>query len=346
MGSPTGPVLANAFLCHHEQLWLDNCPPEFKPKFYRRYVDDTFVLFDNQEQSDLFLAYLNTKHTNIKFTREVEVDAKISFLDVLIQRENGVFVTSLFRKATFTGLGTNFFSSCQSLFKVNAIKTLIYRAYHISSSYKCFHSEIEFLINYFCDNCFPKKLVLQEIRKFVNAIYSTKPQLITVPKLKKYVTLPYLGYLSIKVKEELTSLFSKFFPHLNIIIIFTNNNSIASFFNAKERLEPLMCSGVVYKYTCSSCNACYIGSTTRRLIVRISEHKGVSSRTGQLTLTQTFSAIREHCLEKDHVLKTENFSIIDRAYSHHDLLIKESLHINAEKPNLNNQMSAYKLYMT
>ena len=41
MGSPLGPTFANAFLCFHEQIWLD----EFKPVYYRRYVDDIFVLF-------------------------------------------------------------------------------------------------------------------------------------------------------------------------------------------------------------------------------------------------------------------------------------------------------------
>ena len=45
MGSPLGPSLANVFLCYHEQIWLQNCPSEFKPVICRRYVDDTFLLF-------------------------------------------------------------------------------------------------------------------------------------------------------------------------------------------------------------------------------------------------------------------------------------------------------------
>ena len=47
MGSPLGPLLANIFLSHHEKIWLDNCPSEFKPFFYRRYVDDSFILFQS-----------------------------------------------------------------------------------------------------------------------------------------------------------------------------------------------------------------------------------------------------------------------------------------------------------
>ena len=39
MSSLLGPTLANAFLCYHETRWLDKCPEEFKPVFYRRYVD-------------------------------------------------------------------------------------------------------------------------------------------------------------------------------------------------------------------------------------------------------------------------------------------------------------------
>ena len=45
MGFPLGPTLANAFLCYHEKIWLDKCPVEFNPVFYRRYVDEIFVLF-------------------------------------------------------------------------------------------------------------------------------------------------------------------------------------------------------------------------------------------------------------------------------------------------------------
>ena len=54
MGSPLGPTLANVFLCHHEQQWLDNCPQDYKPTYYKRYVDDIFVLLPNSECLDRF----------------------------------------------------------------------------------------------------------------------------------------------------------------------------------------------------------------------------------------------------------------------------------------------------
>ena len=46
MGSPLAPVLANLFMGHHEKTWLDNYSLS-EVVFYRRYVDDTFCLFNN-----------------------------------------------------------------------------------------------------------------------------------------------------------------------------------------------------------------------------------------------------------------------------------------------------------
>ena len=38
----------NAFLCHYEKPWLDNCPREFKLVVYSKHVDDIFVLFKSK----------------------------------------------------------------------------------------------------------------------------------------------------------------------------------------------------------------------------------------------------------------------------------------------------------
>ena len=45
MGPHLGPALVNVFLVYFEKNWLQNCPSDFKPRYYRRYVDDIFVLF-------------------------------------------------------------------------------------------------------------------------------------------------------------------------------------------------------------------------------------------------------------------------------------------------------------
>ena len=41
------PTMTNFFLSFYEMKWLQQCPNQFKPVFYRRFVDDIFVLFES-----------------------------------------------------------------------------------------------------------------------------------------------------------------------------------------------------------------------------------------------------------------------------------------------------------
>ena len=79
MGLPHSPTLSNLFLSFHESVWLDNCPLDFKPVLYRRYVVDCFLLFRKPEHVNKFLNYLNSKHENIKFTYELESNNALPF---------------------------------------------------------------------------------------------------------------------------------------------------------------------------------------------------------------------------------------------------------------------------
>ena len=54
MGSPLGPTLANIFLCYHESNWQKDCSKDFKPVYYKRYVDDIFVLLNKAEHAQFF----------------------------------------------------------------------------------------------------------------------------------------------------------------------------------------------------------------------------------------------------------------------------------------------------
>ena len=158
MGSPLAPTLANLFLSHWEQIWLNTCPNNCKPTFFKRYVDDTFVLFDSPEKPLHFLEFLNSQHNNIKFTIEQEQNKSLPFLDTTITIKNNNFESSIYRKPTFTGLGTHFLSHTQLIYKINSIKTLIYRSFQISSNYLNFHTDIVFLKNFFLENGYPTNL--------------------------------------------------------------------------------------------------------------------------------------------------------------------------------------------
>ena len=72
MGSLLGPALANAFLVHFEKNWLQNYPSDFKPHYYRRYVDDIFVLFTSPKYLEAFRNFLNGRDANMSFTFQCE----------------------------------------------------------------------------------------------------------------------------------------------------------------------------------------------------------------------------------------------------------------------------------
>ena len=134
MGSPLGPLFANFFMSFHEKSWLHNCLSSFKPLLYRRYVDDCFLLFRSLDHMPLFLSYLNRQHPNIFFSSELEKNGKLPFLDSEITRSNGRFSTSVYRKPTFTGLFTNFYSFVPLVYKRSLVCFLLHRIFHLCSS--------------------------------------------------------------------------------------------------------------------------------------------------------------------------------------------------------------------
>ena len=97
IGSQLGHTFANIFLCVHEILWLEKCSSEFRPAIYKRYVDDTLLLYQNINQIKKFKYYLNPQFANIKFTTKIEMNNSLSFLDIKIVRGCNKFTTSVSR---------------------------------------------------------------------------------------------------------------------------------------------------------------------------------------------------------------------------------------------------------
>ena len=342
MGLPLGPTFANIFMSYHEQKWLDDCPAEFKPIFYRRYVDDTFLLFDDASQVQKFHSYLNSKHPSINFTAETEIDRKLSFLDCLVSRDGSRFNTSVYRKDSFTGLGSSFYSFCPINFKINAIKTLLYRAYNVCSNFSSLHEEFSFLTSFFQRNGYCSFFVQKYIKSFLDRKFGS---VVVSPPVKPdlFISLPYFGPKSLKMKEELLSLYKKFIPQKTISFILSNCNSIGSLFHYKDKLPTHMLSSVVYEYCCSQCESGYVGMTSRNLYMRISEHMGKSFRTGIFLSSPPHSAVRDHSDICDSRILRSNFKVLASASCPLDLKILESLYIAKSKPALNNMQCSYPL---
>ena len=82
LGLPAASTSANIFISYHRKKFLNSCPTNFTPVFYRRYVDDTFVLFRNEQHAQLFFDHINSHHQSLKFNMEIEQNNLLLFLDV------------------------------------------------------------------------------------------------------------------------------------------------------------------------------------------------------------------------------------------------------------------------
>ena len=89
---------------------------------------------------------------------------------------------------------------------------------------------------------------------------------------------------------------------------------------------------LLYKFTCASCSSSYIGETSRHFKTEIEEHIKKDNKSHifkHLHSTATcFNSYNSLC-----------FKIIDKANSKFDFKIKDALHINWRKPNLNAQQN-------
>ena len=124
-------------------------------------------------------------------------------------------------------------------------------------------------------------------------------------------------------------------PDVKISIIFTTKR-IGSYFSLKDSFEREMLSNVVYKFKCASCNACYVGKTTRRHIDRSREHLH----------SDKASAVYKHLRKSAACLAAndeQSFALLDSAPTPYQLSIKEALYIEKLKPVLNKQKKTLKV---
>ena len=127
---------------YFEEQWMSDCCIDYKPFSYRRYVDDTFLLFSSELHATKFLNYINSKRRNIKFTVECEENDSLAVFDIKLFRDSGKFQTSVYRKPTFSGVLTNFESFLPISYKYNLVSTFLNRGFMICSSYRTLHFEV------------------------------------------------------------------------------------------------------------------------------------------------------------------------------------------------------------
>ena len=121
MGLSLSVALANAFMESLEERLLETAP--LKPKYWRRYVDDTFIVWQHGQQAlEQFHEHLNSACPTIQFTREVESDGRLPFLDVEVARDGRKLKTSVYRKPTSSNVYINHASHHADSIKTGVIR--------------------------------------------------------------------------------------------------------------------------------------------------------------------------------------------------------------------------------
>ena len=160
-----------------------------------------------------------------------------------------------------------------------------------------------------------------------------------------YISLPFTWKHCIRIRNGLRTLYRKYHPNISLRIIFTIPRCISSFFTNRDFLSTLHRSSLVYKYKCGSCNASYIGETSRHLQTRVDEHHGISSHVGNPIYSYLHSSIRYYCHQTGHAFSSDSFTIITIARTNYELTTKESILIRHHLPTLDTNLSSCFLHL-
>jgi len=103
MGAPSSGLIAEFFLQNLEDTHLVQLYGKHKITAYFCYVDEILIIYDSRHtdikniQDDFIML-----HPNMKFTAEPEFDNQINFLDITIRKTPTNWITSIYRKPSFT----------------------------------------------------------------------------------------------------------------------------------------------------------------------------------------------------------------------------------------------------
>ena len=305
MGSPLSPVIANIYMEHFEELALQTAP--LKPSLWLRYVDDTFVLWDHREDITPFLDHLNSLRPSIQFTMETEVDNKLPFLDVQVEKSEEAFRTSVYRKPTATDRYLNFKSHHPDTVKKGIVRCLQTRATNICGDEAARKMEMSRLTSTFRRNGYPTSFMKHKPKEASQQQPRDKPI--------ATVSLPYNRGLSEKLRRICGA--------YNIRTVFRSTTTLRrSLTKVRPPTTKEQTKNCIYDIPCS-CGRSYKGETGRPLAVRLEEHRKATIRGETLK-----SGVAEHAWsEGDHRPAWDDTTIIDKEPHWKIRKIKEAAHM-------------------
>ena len=331
MGNPLSRIAADIVMEHLEEKALNML--NFSTCFFKRYIDDISMTIPD-DMIEYTLNIFNSLNEKIKFTHEVEINNKISFLDLqLIHNNDGSISFNWFRKSTWSGRYINYHSEHFNNTKLALIKGLIDRGVLLADD-EFINENLEIIKNTLISNDYPPHLIKKQINERLfyhknkcnnNSLNDNNDK----TNYKAFCSIPYIKGLSEKIRYD----FKKF----NIQVVFRNNkNGLKRFFNYnKDKEKKENTSGIVYKINCTNCSKYYVGQSKRMLKKRIYEHKN------NVKTSKKNSGLAVHLNVNSHKFNFENVQILERnVINYQKRLSLESYHIYKNKNNINLQLES------
>ena len=323
MGDPLSPILIDIYIHYLEEkisklvnfdLWV-------------RYVDDTFVLWPgNVNDLPNVLETINSIDPSIIFTFEPERNNIISFLDVLVERKEDRFETSVFRKTCSVERPPHKKSLHSGAQKMSAFHFYIQRAINICSTSVALKDEIHHIRRVARNRGYEDSIVDfifhkikskgSNISRLSDNIDSNLP--------KHTAVIPFLGSMSYQIAKIL------------------RKHNFRPVFRPMEKIrpsalkEPLKLSEAwgIYKILCQ-CGLGYIGQTRRSIATRVAEHQRYVKN--QET---TKSSIAQHCWNEEHHFRFSEAKIISSTQYPSSLNFLEAFLIHKYSHDLVNDSSS------
>jgi hypothetical protein len=263
MGNPTSSILSEVYLQSLEDVYVQRIVNEFGVIYYKRYVDDCFLIIDNEhDNTNDITNYLNSLNPNIQFTSETETDGQLNYLDLNIARVDNRLEFSIYRKPTTTDHTIHSTSNHPTQHKLAAYKSMIHRLHTIPMTNEKFQNELHTIHDIAQNNGFTRKTIDKLITQHKNKHTNTHNN--TDNTNKTWITLTYIGKETYRLKN--------FFTKHNINTAFKTNNQIGQKLKQNTDKRDIHNDSGVYKLTCKDCENIYIGRTGRTLKTRYKEH--------------------------------------------------------------------------
>jgi hypothetical protein len=168
MGSPISGLIDEIF--HYEQYLINNSLDSTTITFYNRYVDNIIIIYDqNRTNADDIQKFMNKIHKDLQFKATEEKGNNISFLHILINRENNSLSINIYRKPTITDTTIHYKSNHPTKHKIAAYRYMINRLHNLPSSQEQKHQEWNTILQIAQKNGYPTTLI-----KKLNKRISTK----------------------------------------------------------------------------------------------------------------------------------------------------------------------------